>query len=160
MSTLQVQVAVRVFVAMHIPSVTQLAILHTALQSQQEPPSTKTSGAQETDIAERARVFWQPEWSAWLSGHCSVCKIECEPHHMEERHRTHHDQLIQPAMEMYDKCVSPTPWCCTHCWLTEGVVDTRPLTLNIAVKLAGHAAASSKGNRAIPTTNFQGWSNS
>ena len=41
MSTLQVQVAVRVFVAMHIPSVTQLAILHTALQSQQEPPSIK-----------------------------------------------------------------------------------------------------------------------
>ena len=27
---------------------------------------------------------------------------------MEEHRRTHHDQLIQPAMEMNDKCVNPT----------------------------------------------------
>ena len=120
---------------------TQLAILHTALQSQQEPSLALSSEAQEPSIAERAQMFWQPEWSTWLSSHCSVCKIECAPHLMEEHHRTHHDQLIQPALELYDNCVSPTPWCCNHCWLTEGVVETCPLTLNIAVKPACHATA-------------------
>ena len=100
---------------------TQLPILHTALQSQQEPSPALPSDTQEPSTAERAHLYCQPEWSTWLSSHCSVCKIECAPHLMEEHHRVHHDQLIQPALKMYDNCVSPTPWCCNHCWLTTPV---------------------------------------
>ena len=166
---------------------TQLAILHTALQSQQEPSPALSSDTQEPSAAERAHLYWQPEWSTWLSSHCSVCKIECAPQLMEEHHRVHHDHLIQPALKLYDNCVSHSmvlqsllahrrgcgnlstyvEHCCearvpchrsTCRWTISdtfgGLIESRP------VQPLKDRNTSSKGNRTILTTNFQGWFNS
>ena len=118
---------------------THLALLH--LASSQQSATEKSAPAQASPSPMAPQDYWDDkQWCLWLSNHCSVCNMACTPKEIVEHLQQCHGELIPDAVEALPHCLSPTPFCCSYCWQASEIIDSCPLSLNLAVHWWSHAS--------------------
>lgn len=127
------------------------ACSHLAVTPQQPMDAPATAKVQPP--SEDPLFDWNDaDWCAKLSQECSICPCQCEPGDMVAHLHDHHNDLTPSILTRVNARLSPTPYCCSHCWKAPEVVDRCPLTWNLAAFLASHATLRDHTRRPDGTT--------